>query len=782
MRKNAKFRGMKTTAKFLRIKGRSTCDQVWHGNATSGKIKKIIIPGLLFALILLSLSLYIPIPKGRLEPAPVVSLSVMDRHDTLLREILSEEGGCCQWIELRDISPDLIRATVVAEDRAFFWHPGVNPLAVGRALFQNIRQGQVVSGASTITQQVVRNIFRHRRTIFAKMVEMWLALRLENTISKDKILTQYLNRIYYGNQAYGIAAASKLYFDKPPKDLSLAESAFLASLPRSPNALNPYRHSEAAKERQERILFQMHKKGDIDEDRWKRAKNEPLQLIPARKNFRAPHFCDFVLQQVPPSAQGTLSRMQTTCDYTLQNKIETLVKDHIAALEEKNITNAAVIVLDNVCGEILSMVGSKDFFDERHDGQVNGAISLRQPGSTLKPFTYSLALERGMTTAELLEDRDFTFPTPEGSYSPQNYDEKFHGAVRLRQALACSYNVPAVLLLERLGTDLLYQRLKQLGFASLDKSPVHYGVGLTLGNGEVTLLELARAYSTLARGGIYIGEKSILTCFDTEGKAIIGKEGEKPRRVLSNEITFIINDILSDKDARVPAFGYLSSLNLPFDCAVKTGTSVDFRDNWTIGYTPRYTVGVWVGNFDSSPMHNISGVSGCGPLFKDIMLLLENRNPEAKFAGTQDMIKVKICPLSGKLATDFCPGAMEDIFIKGTEPQEYCQAHTADQAPKDLTAFRADEFKIAFPQDKDMFKMDPVLRPEFQKIKLKAAIPADMDIDSVEWQVNDRKIGDSFYPYDTYWDLIPGQHTIKAVALKLKKKLKSASIEIRVEK
>ncbi len=774
---------MKKIVKYFGIKTHSARDKIRPYIGIVGKIKKIIVAGILLALVLFSLTLYLPFPKARLKPTPVVSLSLVDRNNTLLREVLSEEGGRCRWIDLRDVSPDLVRATVVAEDRAFFWHPGVNPFAVARALSQNIRHGQVVSGASTITQQVVRNIFRHRRTILAKMVEIWLALRLEKTISKENILTQYLNRIYYGNQSYGIAAASKLYFDKPPSDLSLAEAAFLAGVPRSPTALDPYRHFREAKKRQERILFQMHKNGDIDQDRWERAAEEPLRLIPVRKNFKAPHFCDFVLQQVPLSVRQNLSRIQTTCDYTLQKNIETLVKDHIGALEEKNITNAAVVVLDNASGEILSMVGSKDFFDERYDGQVNGALSLRQPGSTLKPFTYSLALERGMTAAELLEDRDFYFPTPEGSYAPRNYDKKFHGAVRLRQALACSYNIPAVSLLERLGTDLLYQRLKQLGFASLDKSPVHYGVGLTLGNGEVTLLELARAYATLARGGLYIEEKSIKACFDTGGKTVIRKEGERARRVFSSQIAFIISNILSDKDARIPAFGYLSPLNLPFECAVKTGTSVDFRDNWTIGYTPRYSVGVWVGNFDAASMHNISGVSGCGPLFKDVMLLLENRNPEVKFAEARDVIKAKICPLSGKFATDFCPGAMEDIFIKGTEPQEYCRIHAVDERerPKDLAALHEDEFKIGFPQDRDMFKMDPVLRAEFQKIKLKAAIPTGMDIDSVEWRVDDRKIGECAYPYAVYWDLKPGQHTIRAIAVREKKKLKSASIEIRVE-
>jgi len=746
------------------------------------KIKRIVVLTVSSVVVLVSASLYLPFPREWLEPAPSISLSLLDRNNTLLREILSDEGGRCRWIALEEVSTDLVNATVVAEDRYFYIHPGINPFAISRALSQNIRYGRVVSGASTISQQVVRNIFRNRRTIFAKMREIWLAIRLERTIPKDKILAQYLNRICYGNQAYGIAAASKLYFDKPPTDLSLAEAAFLAGLPRSPSTHNPYRHFGKAKKRQERVLYQMFTRGQIDRAKWERARSESLQLVPERINFRAPHFCEFILRQVPLSMRQTLHRIQTTLDYTLQEKIEMLIRDHIRRVEKKSISNAAVIVMDNTTGEILSMVGSKDFFNDHHDGQVNGAVALRQPGSTLKPFTYGLALERGMTAAEILEDRDFYFPTPGGSYSPRNYDERFHGTVRLRQALACSYNVPAVSLLDRLGPDLLYQRLKLLGFISLEKSPSHYGVGLTLGNGEVTLLELTRAYSALARGGIYVGDRAILECYDTEQKEVHWERREKPRQVFSPQIAFILTDILADRDARVPAFGYLSPLNLPFDCAVKTGTTVDFRDNWTVGYTPRYTVGVWVGNFDATPMHNISGVTGCGPLFKDIMLLLENKNFSIPFAKAGDVVKAKICPFSGNLATEHCPGAMEDIFIQGTEPREYCPVHTGEDRLKDLPSIRARAFAIAFPQDRDVFKMDPILRPSFQRIKLKATIPGEMAIDRVEWWVGNQKIGEASFPYSLYWNMKPGLHRIKAVALAGKQRVKSSSVAIKVEK
>ncbi len=751
------------------------------GNVMVEKIKKIFWIAVLSIPILLSASLYLPFPEGKLKPAPVISLSLVDRNDIVLREVLSEEGGRCRWATLEEISPELQKATLVAEDRYFFLHPGINPFAIIRAFFQNIRQGKVISGASTISQQVVRNIYHKRRNLLAKLHEVWLAIRLERSIAKDEIFTQYLNRIYYGNQAYGIEAASRFYFDKSPADLSLAEAAFLAGLPRSPSTHNPYSHFSQAKKRQELILYRMFKQGNIPAEKWNRAKVEPLKLVPAKQNFRAPHFCDFILQKIPLSQKGTLSRIQTTCDFALQVKVEKLVHDHIQSLEKKSITNAAAIIMDNTTGEILSMVGSKDFFDDRHDGQVNGAVSLRQPGSTLKPFTYGLALERGMTPAEILEDRDVYLPTPTGTYSPRNYDKRFHGKVRLRQALACSYNVPAVTLLDRLGTDLLYQRLKLMDFRSLDKSPSYYGVGLTLGNGEVTLLELVRAYSALARGGMYVEERSVLKCLDTQEREIALDKRKKPRRIFSTQVAYLLTDILADKDARVPAFGYLSPLNLPFPCAVKTGTSADFRDNWTVGYTPKYTVGVWVGNFDAAPMFNISGVTGCGPLFKDIMLLLENKNWEAKFPRAENLIIVKICPLSGNLATEYCPGAMEDIFIEGTEPREFCPVHTGTENPAIFPPESEEDFEIAFPQNNDVFKMDPILRRAFQRIKLKTNLPDERAIDSVEWWVDNTKIGEASYPFSLFWNLDPGLHSIKAVAFKGKNRQMSSSVTIKVE-
>ncbi|MBN2244772.1 MAG: penicillin-binding protein 1C, partial [Candidatus Aminicenantes bacterium] len=646
-------------------------------------MKKFSWLGMILITFGLMLSLYLPLPEKQLTSSNSLSLIITDRNGIILREVLSDKGGYCQWLDLSEISPALIKATLAAEDRYFFLHPGINPISIIRAMSQNIRHLKVISGASTITQQLIRNIYPRNRNILSKLFEAWMALRLEKSFAKEEILAQYLNRINYGNQAFGIQAAAQLYFDKPASDLSLAESAFLAGLPRSPTHLNPYRNMQKAIERQQEILQQMYQMGYTQEQDLLNSLDRPLKIVSERQKFRAPHFCDFLLKQLPLPESSRISTIQTTLDYRLQEKIESLVEHHINSLKNKSITNAAVIVLDNRNREILSMVGSRDFFDYDHSGQVNGALALRQPGSTLKPFTYALALERGKTAASLLDDAEIQFLTPNGNYHPENYDRRYHGQVRLREALACSYNVPAVAIVKEIGPDALFQTLKQMDFTSLDRTPSYYGIGLTLGNGEVNLLELVRAYSTLAKFGNYARETLILSYME-HGKEnwIPYKRNESVKPVFSPEIAYIISDILSDNNARIPAFGYNSPLNLPFPCSVKTGTSKDFRDNWTIGYTSKYTVGIWVGNFDGKAMQKVSGISGCGPLFRDIMLLLENKKPSPPFKQPDTVICTKVCPVSGYLAGDKCPGSIDEIFIAGTSPTAVCPFHSESNSQK----------------------------------------------------------------------------------------------------
>jgi len=746
--------------------------------------KKIFVA--FFALAgLLFLTFFLPFPGNRLNPSPVISLRLLDRNGVLLREVLSDEGGRCRWVGIGDVSPYLVKATIAAEDRHFFLHRGIHALSMIRALWQNVRGGRVISGASTITQQLVRNLYPGRRNIWTKAHEAWLAVRLERSLSKPEILTQYINRISYGNQAYGVEAASRLYFDKTSSQLSLAESAFLAAIPRSPSLLNPYRAFSSLKRKQVAILARMAGLGLVTEAEQERARKEELRLVPESKSFRGAHFCDFILAQVSPEERRGLSAIETTLDYGLQQKIEALLKNDLGTMEGRGITNGAVVVLDNTRGEILSLVGSGDFFDLAHDGQVNGVLAMRQPGSTLKPFTYGLALENGLTAASLIDDSPAQFSTSAGYFLPQNYDRRYHGMISLRTALACSYNIPAVAVLQTIGPDLLYRRLHELGFASLRQDPGYYGVGLTLGNGEVSLLELARAYSSLARQGLYVREKSIIRMVENNGRDAFVPNRGAAGRIFSPQVAYIITHILSDRDARIPSFGYHTPLAFSFPVAAKTGTSKDFRDNWTVGYSSAYTVGVWVGNFDGEPMHNVSGITGCGPLFKDIMVLLHQNDVGREFLKPSGITTAAVCPLSGKTPTAFCPGAVEEVFIEGTEPRQVCSYHrTTAELPATSGGMKSDPdsspFQVSFPRSGDVFKIDPVLRKEHQRIKLKANVPRMQGIKKVEWWVNGDRAGESGSPFTFFWNLRPGSYTIKAVAVRDGSRLESRPVKITV--
>jgi penicillin-binding protein 1C len=406
------------------------------------------------------------------------------------------------------------------------------------------------------------------------------------------------------------------------------------------------------------------------------------------------------------------------------------------------------------------MVGSADYGDPLIDGQVNGAAALRQPGSALKPFTYGLALERGFPSSYLLPDVRLHAPTGRGDFTPHNYDERFHGPVRLRTALGCSYNIPAVRVLEELGERALLDRLHRSGFSSLTREPEHYGLGLTLGNGEVTLLELCRAYAALAGGGIYRKEMSLQ-----------GQGTGDSARVFSPQVSYLLCSILSDRSAHSPAFGETSPLDLPFPCAAKTGTTKEYRDNWAIGFTRDYSVGVWVGNFDGRPMHGVSGVSGAGPLFRDIMLLLHRDRRPGAFERPAGIAAARVCPLSGDLATACCPGALSEWFLSTAVPAAPCRFHGPDgtvRLPADYRDWAAERMDpdqvsftgtagiaISYPGEGDVFRIDPARPGSSQAIALRASVPAGAR--DLEWVLNGRPLSREARPR---WELAPGRHRL----------------------
>ncbi|HUF63981.1 MAG TPA: penicillin-binding protein 1C [Verrucomicrobiales bacterium] len=586
-------------------KTRGTAKRSWARKAGWGMVALAV----LWIVLVWVVPALLPFPESlRSDPPPAPVYT--DREGTPLRRLMSGEAvRSLGPLELEEAGEALRTATVAAEDRRFWRHGGVDCWALLRAARDWARHGRVVSGASTITQQLVKlSAPPARRTLATKAKEMLRARRVEMAWSKERILEAYLNRLDYGNSHWGCRAAAEGYFGKPAGDLSLAESAFLAGLPQSPARLDPYRHFEAAKTRQGVVLDRIARSVPAWRERVERARREELRLAPRSAAFEAPHVVDYLLQRRIPKQGETL---RTTLDLAAQRAAEGLLRRHLAPLEDRRVGNGAIVALDTGTGEVLALVGSRDYFDPEA-GQVNGALAPRSPGSVLKPFTYLLGIEAGFGPAAILADVPVEFMTPTGIYQPHNYGRTAAGPVSVRQALANSLNIPAVRLLERVGgAEVLRRFLRGAGIGPLDREADHYGLGLTLGNAPVRLLDVTAAYAGLGRLGRFGAPRFFLDELEA-GETLQCRPGA----------AWLIGNILADDGARVPSFGLRSCLDLPFPAAVKTGTSSDFRDNWVVGYTPRYTVGVWVGNFDGGPMRGVSGVTGAGPLFHDLMLWL----------------------------------------------------------------------------------------------------------------------------------------------------------------
>jgi penicillin-binding protein 1C len=651
-----------------------------------------------------------PIDPSLLDATRFQSVTVLDRHGEVLYQPLSAAGG--RGEALATLPENVVQATLAAEDRRFFSHPGVDPIAVVRAAWHNVRRRRVVEGGSTLTQQVAKMLLGSRdRSMSRKARETLLALRLEHRFTKREILTLYLNLAPYGNQVHGVSRASRFYFGCAPEDLTVAQAAFLAALPQRPTAFNPLRDPRAARERQEYVLRRMNAAPEAYAERL-RFNRDAQPLI-------AQHYVERVLRggNLPQS-------IRTSLDAGLQRDVAGVIAAHRRRLLAHGATSVAVVVLDNRTGRWLAWEGSGDYFGEQFGGAIDGAISPRQPGSTLKPFTYALAFEQGRSPATVLQDVPSHFPTAEPGivYTPRNYDGRFRGPLRIREALATSQNVPAVAMLHELSPASLLQFLRSAGFTDLKRNSDYYGLGLTLGDAEVRLDELVVAYSKFVRGGL-----------------------------VSQRTAFLISDILSDADARQAAFGSGGSLDFPFRVAVKTGTSQAYRDNWTVGYTRDVTVGVWVGNFDRTELRNSTGVTGAAPIFHGVMLAATKRVRGRLPLGDFDPIVLpdgvglrSICALSGHSPTKHCPVRMTE-WLPLEATLESCALHRP-AAPK-VTSLR-----VTNPPDGATYMIDPTLRSGFQKLKLQATR-------DVSWFVNGR-------PVDREWPLKPGKYRIAAVDAK----------------
>lgn len=755
-------------------------------------------------------------PVEKLEPAGFTSTLVVDREGRPLRESLGEGERRARWLARAEIPHDVVLATIHAEDKRFYDHGGIDPVAISRSIYYNARRRRLVTGASTLTQQTVKLVMpRGRRDVGAKAMEAVWAIRLERTLDKDTILEQYLNRAPYGHQRFGIEAAARLYFGKSATRLSLAEATMLAGLPQAPSANDPYRNFDRATRRQRLLLGQMLERGAISRDAYDRAVAETIVLHPKRGVLRAPHFTQRALDHCAAARdrKGCAAQIETTLDLELQTQVEGIVRTQLDELREQNAGQSAVIVLDNRTGEILAWVGSDDYFGETHLGANDGVTARRQPGSTLKPFVYGMYFERGGTPADVIPDLPTEFPTKEGVYVPRNFSRTYRGPISVRDALGNSLNVPVVAVAAELGAADILDRLHALGMTTLDQDPDHYGLGIALGDGDVRLLDLAAAYASLARGGEYV--------------VPVWQRSRPPvrRQVMSPQAAYQILDVLADDNARALSFGRASVLAFPYKVAVKTGTSTHFRDAWTLGVTPDYTVGVWTGNFDGAPMHRVTGSRSSAKTLRHVFQALY---PKAAGQGDVPWFRPpagiehhQICAFSGQPAGPQCSHRRRDVFAHGREgasgPMQHdghraagpdtCQMHVAlpidrrnglrasagcDPAFVETAVFHqvpprwqewaleqglepppsawsplcgaglhaeasAERPFIAHPLDGDEFLLSGAPHENAKSIALRALYGG---TEELTWYVDGKAIGTAPRPFTTRWRLTPGWHVI----------------------
>ncbi len=784
----------------------------------------------------------LPSPDELYQRRSAPSTRILDRHGRLLYEIIDPHAGRHTPLSLDQIPLACQQATVATEDANFYANPGVDLQGIVRSVWINLRGGEVLAGGSTITQQLARNLLldpeeRAERTLKRKLRESILAWRIAERYGKDDILALYLNETYYGNFAYGVEAAANAYFGKSVSELDLAECALLAGLPQSPARYDPLVDPQAARGRQAIVLDLMVKQGYIDVEQARLAKGERIHLAASPFPIEAPHFVMLVRAWLERQygleaiyQQGLV--VTTSLDLDWQRAAESIVGYRLGVLAErkdgepgKNVNNAALVALDPHSGQVLAMLGSPDYFDARIDGAVNAALALRQPGSSIKPVTYAAAFDPArpdpLTPASVILDVRTSFPTQEGlPYVPVNYDHRYHGPVSARVALASSYNLPAVKVLERVGVDQMTALARRLGISTFDDPPEgscseaecegRYGLALTLGGGEVRLLELTAAYAAFANGGRQVEPYAVLEVTDAQGGRLYRSRPQVGEPVLSPQVAYLISHVLSDDQARAPAFGEGSVLSLSRPAAAKTGTTTDWRDNWTLGYTPELVVGVWVGNADNQPMQRVSGISGAGPIWHDFMETVLRGRPVRPFERPEGVVEVEVCSLSGLLPTPYCPHTRTELFIAGTQPrlyddwyqpflvdvrtgalaepdtpaefveervyvvlppeaQDWARQEGWPQPPTEATGGPADGEEsggglvMTRPDSGSVYVMSPTLPPESQRIPVSARPQAGVNLLELTLYVDGRLLETlRLPPYQAFWQLEPGPHTFVA--------------------
>lgn len=660
--------------KFIRNTGKFFRHPIFSQDK-SFKVGLVTIAALVFTMWYSTHDL--PSPK-QLETRDLpLTTKIYDRNGKILYNVYTDQNRTN--VTLSGMPSNLKNATIAVEDKDFYKHKGFDIFGILRAFRKTVFEKNL-QGGSTITQQLVKSAFLSpERTITRKLKELYLAFRVETAFSKDKILEMYLNQVPYGGTAWGVSAAAEQYFGKNLKDLTLAESALLAGLPAAPTYYSPFgQNVQRSLDRKNYVLQRMLEEKYITPAQYKKAIAEKIRFKSSATDLKAPHFVMYVREYLAEkygeaiASRGGL-KVMTTLDLKTQQAAEKIVKDNINEIKYLRVSNGAALVTKPKSGEILAMVGSKDFFDPTIDGNVNVTVAERQPGSSIKPINYAMALYRGLITpATIIMDVPTTFgaagTTP---YHPVNYDGAFHGPVQVRFALGNSYNIPAVKVLALNGVAEFVNFAREMGITTF-KDPSRYGLSLTLGGGEVKMTEMATAFGVFANGGIKQDLTPILKIEDSKGRTLEEFKPRAGKRVLSREVAFQISSMLSDNSARTAAFGPSSALNIPGKTvAVKTGTTDDKRDNWTIGYTPTYLVATWVGNNDNTPMNPAlsSGVTGAAPIWNEIMKSILKDKVNEAFKVPSGIKGTWICGSTGGLKNEGCGNRFE-YFISGTEPKK----------------------------------------------------------------------------------------------------------------
>ncbi len=638
--------------------------------------------GIAFCLVVIViLQLYqfvtsLPSPKAIGHINYAQSSHLYDRNGKLLYEIYRDVNRTA--IPLADVPKYVIDATISIEDRQFYHHQGVSLVGgILRAVKDTLTTNEL-QGGSTITQQLVKTaLLTPERTIERKLKEIILAIWTEQLYSKQEILELYLNQVPYGGSAYGIEEASKVYFGKSAKALSLGEAALLAGLPKAPSIFSPFIDPDLARRRRDQVLGEMLKENAITKEQYETTIQEELAFLPPTTNIKSPHFVMYV-KNVLENEYGSKQveeagfRVTTSLDLSIQREVEKILTEELAKIASMNATNGGVVVMDPKTGEILAMVGSVDYFKEQY-GAYNVTTAPRQPGSTLKPMLYAMALENGFTAASIIDDSPIVFQFQGGpSYIPVNYDRQYHGKVPIRYALGNSYNIPAVKVLNQLGVSNFVSFGNSMGIDTWEDSS-RFGLSLALGGGEVTLMDLVQVYGVFANGGNRVEPTPFIRITDYYERSVL-RQGSESQNVLDEGVAYIISDILSDNIARQQAFGANNPLAIPnYVVSAKTGTTNDYKDAWTVGFTDKVVVGVWVGNNNNSPMHRIAGSLGAGPIFNRVMkYLIEEHEMKNERQIPENVVGIP------------CYGGRVEYFIRGTESNSYCQKRVIQQASQTI--------------------------------------------------------------------------------------------------